>query len=66
MEACIRGFKGIPNGFQIIVHHLSAGHLHLFEDVIIAAGNQDSRLLDSQFLYQFEIFLFRPRIRLPL
>ncbi len=51
------GCKGILDGAQIIVHALLPGHLHLLEDVVIGAGNQNAGLLDAQILYQLEVFL---------
>ena len=38
-----------------MLHGLAAGHLQLFENVVIAAGDQDAGLPDAQLLHQAEV-----------
>ena len=47
--------EGVRHGGEVVIHSLLAGHLHLFEDVIVAAGHQYARLLDAQIPHQLEV-----------
>ena len=47
--------KRICHRSQIVVHAFPAVHLHLFEDVVIAAGNQNPGLPDAQIPHQLEV-----------
>ena len=47
--------EGVRHGGEVVIHGLLAGHLHLFEDVVVAAGHQDARLLDAQVPHQLEV-----------
>ena len=40
--------KGIGNRFQVIIHDLAARHLHLFENMVVGAADQNTGLLDVQ------------------
>ena len=44
---------------QILVTRLGAGQLHLVEDVVIRAGDEDAGLLDALVLHQLEVLLVR-------
>ena len=49
------GIECVRHGLQVVIHALLAGHLHLLEDVIVAAGHQYARLADAQVLHQLEV-----------
>ena len=49
------GLKGVRDGLQVVFHALLAAHLHLLEDVVVAAGHQNARLADAQVLHQLEV-----------
>ena len=51
------GVKGILDGFHVEIHGLTAGHVHLFENVIVTAGYQDAGFLDAKVTDQAEILL---------
>ena len=40
---------------QVLVHRLAAGHVHLFEDVVVRAGDQDARFLQAHLLDQLKV-----------
>ena len=45
---------------QVLVHRLGTGQVHLVEDMIVAAGDQDTGFLYAGLFDQFEILLVRP------
>ena len=49
--------KRLGNGGKIVIHAFLTGHLHFLEDVVVTAGNQDTRLADAQVAYQLEVLL---------
>ena len=40
-------------------HGISARHLHLLEDVVVAAADEDARLADAEVAHEAEILLRR-------
>ena len=49
------GVKGVLHRGQIVVQRLPAGHLHFLEDMIVAAGHQNTGLLDAKVLHHPEV-----------
>ena len=51
------GLEGLPHRFQILLHRLRAGELHLFEDVVVAAADEYARFADAQIAHEAEVLL---------
>ena len=51
------GLEGLGHRFQILLHRLRAGELHLFEDVVVAAADKDARFADAQIAHEAEVLL---------
>ena len=49
------GVKGVLHRGQIVVQRLPAGHLHFLKDMIVAAGHQNTGLLDAKILHHPEV-----------
>ncbi len=53
------GLKGQGDRIHIFLHRLAAGQLHLFKDVVVAAGDQNAGFPDAQVPDELEVFLGR-------
>ena len=51
------GLKRVGHGGEVIVHGLTARHLHLLEDVVVAAADEDTRLADAEVAHEAKILL---------
>ena len=49
----------IRHGRKVIVHGLTARHLHFLEDVVVAATDEDARLTDTEVAHEAEVLLRR-------
>ena len=47
--------KGVLHGRKIVLHGLAARHFQFFEDVVIAAGDEDARLPDAKIAHGLEV-----------
>ena len=53
------GLKRVGHGGEVVVHGLTAGHLHFLEDVVVAAADEDARLADAEVAHEAKVLLRR-------
>ena len=51
------GIEGVLDDAQVVVQALLTGHVHLLEDVVVGAADQNAGLLDAKVLDQLEVLL---------